>query len=379
MKTRRIKTRRGTWWKKAVPAFLTPALLLQLAAHDARAATGLTILKRDLCHSFKLDCRKQRAAPARRPAAKPKPPQQSAKPKPPQEAAKPQTSAPAIPTPVPKPQPPARAAAPSAPLPREKPAKALPAPSTTGAPPPAGVAEAPSPPVPRERPSLLPSLPPVARMAVPEGPARPADPTSGAKMASIPPQAATSPGPSTCVQSLRTAKVTFEVMPASFGEAGCPLADPIRLQAVETPAGTVTFPEGPVFTCRFAQKFAQWVSDTGAPVVLAQTSKRLEKMATGPGYQCRRRNGDSSAKMSEHAAGDAVDITSMTIAGGTTIQMAEAINPASPSYPVLRALRTTACGYFTTVLGPGANAAHKEHYHFDLGVHGKSANYRICE
>ena len=83
--------------------------------------------------------------------------------------------------------------------------------------------------------------------------------------------------------------------------------------------------------------------------------------------------------MSEHAAGDAVDITSFTMAGGTTIQMADAINPASPSYAVLRALRTTACGYFTTVLGPGANAAHKEHFHFDMGIHGKSASYRICE
>ena len=43
------------------------------------------------------------------------------------------------------------------------------------------------------------------------------------------------------------------------------------------------------------------------------------------------------------------------------------------------ALRISACGYFTTVLGPGANAAHAEHYHFDLGLHGKSGNYRICE
>jgi hypothetical protein len=42
-------------------------------------------------------------------------------------------------------------------------------------------------------------------------------------------------------------------------------------------------------------------------------------------------------------------------------------------------LRTSACGYFTTVLGPGADAAHASHYHFDLGVHGKSGNYRICK
>ena len=42
-------------------------------------------------------------------------------------------------------------------------------------------------------------------------------------------------------------------------------------------------------------------------------------------------------------------------------------------------LRTSACGYFTTVLGPGSNEAHKNHLHFDLALHGKSDNYRICQ
>jgi hypothetical protein len=35
--------------------------------------------------------------------------------------------------------------------------------------------------------------------------------------------------------------------------------------------------------------------------------------------------------------------------------------------------------YFTTILGPGSNASHADHLHFDLGLHGKTANYRICE
>ena len=46
---------------------------------------------------------------------------------------------------------------------------------------------------------------------------------------------------------------------------------------------------------------------------------------------------------------------------------------------MLRALRMTSCGYFTTVLGPGANNAHKSHFHLDYGKHGRTWNYRICE
>jgi hypothetical protein len=53
--------------------------------------------------------------------------------------------------------------------------------------------------------------------------------------------------------------------------------------------------------------------------------------------------------------------------------------PTGTSSVALSGLRTSACGYFTTVLGPGSNAAHKNHLHFDLGQHGKSGKYRICE
>jgi Extensin-like protein C-terminus len=45
----------------------------------------------------------------------------------------------------------------------------------------------------------------------------------------------------------------------------------------------------------------------------------------------------------------------------------------------LRELRSSACGYFTTVLGPGTNAAHASHFHFDRGSHGKSGTNHICE
>lgn len=182
-----------------------------------------------------------------------------------------------------------------------------------------------------------------------------------------------------CERGLRDSKVRFDTLTAPYGDGTCVVVEAVRLHAVETPSGVVSLPEGPVFNCRFARQFATWISETGSAVVLAQTNRRLERVSTGPGYDCRHRNGDSSGKMSEHAAGNAVDITTMTVDGGATIRMADAIDPNSTSFAVLRALRTTACGYFTTVLGPGANEAHREHYHFDLGVHGKSGNYRICE
>jgi hypothetical protein len=61
------------------------------------------------------------------------------------------------------------------------------------------------------------------------------------------------------------------------------------------------------------------------------------------------------------------------------IGVAAVADESNPDHRLLMALQLTACGYFTTVLGPGANAAHANHYHLDLGVHGNSGNYRICD
>jgi hypothetical protein len=42
-------------------------------------------------------------------------------------------------------------------------------------------------------------------------------------------------------------------------------------------------------------------------------------------------------------------------------------------------MRTAACGWFTTVLGPGSDAFHANHMHLDIEKHGPSGSYRICE
>jgi hypothetical protein len=102
-------------------------------------------------------------------------------------------------------------------------------------------------------------------------------------------------------------------------------------------------------------------------------------MGTGPGYQCRGRNGDNSAKLSEHAFGNAVDIERITLQGGDTIAIRDAMTIGAKFQPVLATLRATSCNYFTTVLGPGANAAHAEHFHFDMARRGKQGNFKLCQ
>jgi hypothetical protein len=45
----------------------------------------------------------------------------------------------------------------------------------------------------------------------------------------------------------------------------------------------------------------------------------------------------------------------------------------------IRATRAAACGWFTTVLGPGADPFHANHMHLDTESHGSNGSYRICQ
>ena len=173
------------------------------------------------------------------------------------------------------------------------------------------------------------------------------------------------------------AKFTVPEMPAA--EAKCTVPNPVRIRAIASPVGDVAFPDGPILNCIFAKRFTTWVSDVAAPAVMSRTGEALAAMTTGPGYECRGRNGDSSAKISEHAFGNAIDIVSFRLASKESIPVSNVTKTGNEESRWLMALRISACGYFTTVLGPGSNVAHAEHYHLDLGLHGKSANYKICE
>jgi hypothetical protein len=185
--------------------------------------------------------------------------------------------------------------------------------------------------------------------------------------------------PQQCHADLRAQGVGFEVPGKVDALPPCKISNAVVIKSVASPAGVVVFPGSPLMRCGFAKVFAEWTANVAAPMVEGHSHQALASIVTGPGFVCRGRNGDSSSKVSEHALGNAIDIAAFVLADKTTLPVKDVLDKAKSYQPLLKALRITGCGYFTTVLGPGSNAAHEEHYHFDLGIHGKSGNYRICE
>lgn len=181
-----------------------------------------------------------------------------------------------------------------------------------------------------------------------------------------------------CVSELTSRKVVFEQV-GKVTQQGCELSGAIQFTAVPTAFGDVSISGKPTTLCSFARQFSDWVRDVGAPLTLAYTGQRLRRIEAGQSFACTARYDKPGQVASEHAKGDAIDISSFVLADNRLIHVKQEASDIPVERDLIRVLRTTACAYFTTVLGPGSDSAHEEHFHFDTGMHGATPNYRICE
>jgi hypothetical protein len=159
----------------------------------------------------------------------------------------------------------------------------------------------------------------------------------------IPPQPPAQPTQSTdeddasshCLADLKILGAEFMPTASDRLNSRCPVVTPVDITSIKTPAGRVTFPDKPTFRCAFALQFANWLSNVAAPLVRVLAGSDLATVATGPGYVCRTRNGDSStfAKMSEHATGNAVDIMALGLADKRQIGISAVADELNPDHP----------------------------------------------
>ena len=120
---------------------------------------------------------------------------------------------------------------------------------------------------------------------------------------------------------------------------------------------------------------ARWVTEV--QVEADRTLKHaLTGIELGGSYVCRGQNHDIDAKLSEHAFANAADIMGFAFAGRASIPV-KAMPDGTEEAQFLAAVRGKACGFFRTVLGPGTNAAHANHFHLD--ERDRNAGHRLCE
>jgi hypothetical protein len=183
-----------------------------------------------------------------------------------------------------------------------------------------------------------------------------------------------------CVDRLDSAGIEFDLVTLSPpANPACAVDTPVKLKSIFLDSRTkvVRLPDGPTLSCSFSERLSQWIRELVAPLIAGKLHAELKAVRTGPGYECRNRNHAEEGKISAHAFGIAIDVTSVELADNRILTIGTKGDQQEQS--ALDTLRVAACGWFTTVLGPGSDAAHANHLHIDNMQHGTSDRYRICQ
>ncbi|MEX0589530.1 MAG: extensin family protein [Xanthobacteraceae bacterium] len=173
-------------------------------------------------------------------------------------------------------------------------------------------------------------------------------------------------------EGIAVVEITASVSGLS-GEAFCGDVAPVRLSVIRLrDGGTVELRPAALVRCEMAHTFARWVrDDLAAALILGDGT--LARMEIAASYTCRPRNNVSGARLSEHGLANAIDLVALVLSGGRRIAVDDNDAPAT----LLAEMRRSACARFTTVLGPGSDAAHEHHVHVDLAR--RRGGYRMCQ
>jgi hypothetical protein len=230
-----------------------------------------------------------------------------------------------------------------------------------------------------------------------------------------------------CLRLLAPVTSSIDILdPLRDGECGAPV--PVRLKRIGATGGVDVDPPA-VVNCHVIARLHDWIEGTLQPAAERLLGSRITRILTASSYDCRNRIGSASVRISEHAFANAIDVGAVVTADGRTIDvltnwgptahdlraqqrapaadrpedrktaateesakrpdharrrkeaasserassnrksMTDAVpvpQPHTREAEFLRAVHAGACGVFSTVLGPEANDAHRNHLHFDL-------------
>lgn len=213
-----------------------------------------------------------------------------------------------------------------------------------------------------------------AEEAAPEAPAPPQEPSGPPVREQL---AESDADFAACTAALAGLGARFETPPpvTDPAERDCGIARPLAVS--EILPGVALRPQA-VLRCATALALAEWTRDFVVPAARRLPDRGgLAGLDHGTAYLCRPRNGVSGATLSEHAFGNAVDVAAFRFERGEALLVTPRAGDGSLEEAFQAAVRKAACLSFTTVLGPGADAAHADHLHLDVKARG--GGFRLCQ
>ena len=164
------------------------------------------------------------------------------------------------------------------------------------------------------------------------------------------------------------------------GPGICGLTHPFKVTALAE--GSVMLNSTQTLDCPMIAALDSWIREVVQPAATARFGEPVVRINSMGSYSCRGINNMSGANLSEHAFGNAIDIGGFVLASGRELNIMKGFNGADEQERAfLHEAHAGACSHFTTVLGPGYNIFHYNHFHVDLAMHGSTSRgpRRYCK
>lgn len=177
-----------------------------------------------------------------------------------------------------------------------------------------------------------------------------------------------------CRWRLKALGVAFEETKPIDDDGACGAAAPLSVTEL---APGISLAPAATLNCRTAEALARWVQEEVVPAAERHLGAQVTGFTHASSYVCRSRNNRPGAKLSEHAKANAIDIAGIAFDEREAVAVVSRGDDEAAERAFQRAIRQGACEHFTTVLGPGTDAAHATHFHFDMAQ--RKRGYRLCE
>jgi len=172
--------------------------------------------------------------------------------------------------------------------------------------------------------------------------------------------------PAACYAVLGAAGISYTAIPDRETGEDCGFENAARLQDTETLPGT----RGLAMTCPMIAALAVWERHDLQPAAQSLLGTRVSRIEHFGSYACRNVNNAASGRRSEHARANAIDVAGFHFEDGREVSVLRDWDNGGTEGTFLQQVHEAACGRFASVFGPDYNAAHANHFHFDMGGFG---------
>jgi hypothetical protein len=161
------------------------------------------------------------------------------------------------------------------------------------------------------------------------------------------------------------------------GPGVCGLERPLRVSGLAR--GSVAVSPPALIDCTLTAGLDRWLQNSVQPAAQRYLGTRVVGLTQIASYGCRGRDGNNWGKISEHAFGNALDIAGFRLANGQSVTVVNGWRGGPPrERAFLQAAFAGACAEFYTVLGPGSDRFHYNHFHVDLLLSNASNGRHYC-